>query len=102
MSVENVVPDSAQDVSPEVAVEEQSVTEDSQPPVDEVSDSSPETSRKIKLKQSQKARSLSFTQSQKTYSQKHHNALGIWLLITKQNLMNSLKQLRRFLKFKNL
>ena len=47
MSEENVVPDSTQDVSPEVAVEEQSVTEDSQPPVDEVSDSSPETEETV-------------------------------------------------------
>ena len=45
MSEENVVPDSAQDVTPEVSVEkveETSVIEDSQPPVDETSESSPE------------------------------------------------------------
>tara|TARA_R110002167_G_scaffold42513_1_gene129182 strand:+ start:932 stop:1999 length:1068 start_codon:yes stop_codon:yes gene_type:complete len=47
MSEENVVPDSTQDVSPEVAVEEPSVIEDSQPPVDETSESSPETEETV-------------------------------------------------------
>ena len=50
MSDENVVPDSTQDVTPEVAVEavtETSVTEDSQPPVDENSESSPETEETV-------------------------------------------------------
>lgn len=49
MSEENVVPDSTQDATPEVAVEEveASVTEDSQPPVDENSESSPEAEETV-------------------------------------------------------
>ena len=47
MPEENVVPESTQDETPEVATEETSVKEDSQPPVDEKSESSPESEETV-------------------------------------------------------